>query len=189
MPPYSFEDTAEIRIVLAAFPHPRQHGAPTYDKGGKIQLRRGHGHPRNDLVTVGDVDQSVKSVGPGHDLHGILDQFPAGEREFHPLVVHGNAVAYPDNGKLQGKPSCGIDPRLHRLGDALEMHVAGDNGVEGVHHPDPGAFDLPIRIAAGLKKRAVWRPGNTLFCSIAVHMQIILSIFRNKRGTLNIPAL
>ena len=77
-------------------------------------------------------------MGGEHHLDGIGNQLPGAQGIFHPLVVHGQAVAHPDGAKGKGYAPGVADPRLHRLGDGVQMGVAGyvvalrtDHGHEG----------------------------------------------------------
>ncbi len=80
------------------------------------------------------------------------DEFPGGQGIFHALVVHGQAVADADDPELQGRAPGQAHPGGGRLGNLIQVDVAGDEFVEGIGDADEGTVDLPVRQAHGLKK-------------------------------------
>ncbi len=143
------------QVNLAVLVTAGQHGAAADEDGGDVEAQRRHEHTGHDLVAVGHQHQPVEGVGHGHDFDGITDELPGGQGVFHPLVVHGQAVADADDPEFQGRPPGQAHPGFHRLGDFVQMDVAGDEFIKSVGHPDEGLVNLPVGKAHGLKKCAV----------------------------------
>ena len=84
-------------------------------------------------------------------------------------MSHGDAVAHGDGGKLHRGASGGTDAGLHRLGDLIQVHVAGDDLVVGTDHADERPLQLLLGIAQGIEQGAVGGGGGPLFNDIAAH--------------------
>ena len=141
--------------VLAAGRVAGKHGAAGDEDRGQVQAHHGHEHAGHALVAVGDEDETVEGMGPGHDLAAVGDVVPGGQGEAHALVVHGYAVAYGDGGKFDGRAAGHADAGLDGLGYPVEMHVAGHDFVGGVHNADEGAGDLLLGQAEGVEQGSV----------------------------------
>ena len=92
-----------------------------------------------------------------------------GQRVLHALVVHGDAVADADDGELDGRAAGHADAGLDRLGDLVQMDVAGDDLVLGVGDADHGPVDLLVGEAHGLEQGAVGGFLQAFFHQVAAH--------------------
>ena len=143
-----------------------QHGAAGAEDGRDIQAGRGHKQAGHVLVAVGDHHQAVELMGHDHGLGGVGDQVPGDQGVLHAHMTHGDAVAHGDGGEHNGGAPGGPDPGLHRLGDLIQVHVAGHDLVIGADHAHQGAGELLVRIAQGVQQRTVGgalHPGLDLF--------------------------
>ena len=106
---------------------------PTRDKdGGDIQAQGGIEHAGGDFIAVGDAYQGVGSVGIGHVLDGIGDDFAGGKRVQHAAMAHGNAIIDCDGVEFLGH-SAGLTYGIgDNIADVFEVHVAGDELGIGV---------------------------------------------------------
>ncbi len=94
-------------------------------------------------------------MGGGHDFDGIGDDLAGGEGEAHPLVIHGEAVAYGDGGEFHGRAARHADARLDRFRNLAEVQVAGHHFVGGVDHADQRSPDLLAGQAERVEEGAV----------------------------------
>ena len=124
-----------------------KHRAAAHDNGGKIEPGGSHHHTGDDLVAVGDQDQSVESVRLGHNFHGVRNQLAAGQRVLHAQVIHGQAIADTDGVTLKRRPSCHTNPGLYRICDLPQMSMAGDCFVIRTDHANKGLGDFAIRMS------------------------------------------
>ena len=113
-----------------------QHGAAGDEDGGDVEARRGHDHPRNDLVAVGDQNEAVHAVGGRHGLHRIGDQLTGSQGIPHAAVSHDNPVAHADHRHQDRRSPRHIDPRLGGLGEFVQVDVTGNDLAEGIDHAD-----------------------------------------------------
>src|SRR5690606_25070726 len=67
-----------------------------------VQAQGRHQHAGGDLVAVGDAHQRVGAVSVDHVLHGVGDDFAAGQRVQHAIVAHGDAVVHGDGVEFLG---------------------------------------------------------------------------------------
>jgi hypothetical protein len=146
-----------------------QHRAAADQDGRQIQTGGSHQHARDDLVTVGDEHQRVKSVGPGHHLHRIGDQLAAGEGVFHPHVVHRQAVADADGVALKGCAASGAYAGLDCVSDLAQPRVTGNRLVVRVDHADKGLVHLPVGTPQRPEQRAMGRALDTTLDDITLH--------------------
>ncbi len=131
---HGFEDVLVLDPPSAVIP--RQHRPAGDQRHGQVHPGGRHHHAGHHLVAVGYQHQAVHGVGPGHDLHRVGDDLAAHQGVVHALVVHGQPVADPDDIELEWDPPGLIHAELHLLGDGAQVHVAGDELVERIGHPD-----------------------------------------------------
>src|SRR5260370_16180742 len=93
-----------------------------------------------------------------------------GQRGFHALMAHGDAVGHGDGAELARRGAAGGDALLHRLGLAHERNVAGGGLVPAGGDADEGLMDLLAREPHGvivgalrsalrnLRPRPAWPP-------------------------------
>ena len=143
------------------------HGAAGNDDGGNVHTGGGHDGAGHGLVAGDHQNQAVQTVGHGHALDGVGNQFTAGQRIHHSLVRHGDAVADGDGGELHRDAAGHQDALLGRIRDAAQMEVSGDDLVEGVDDTDQGlAADVLLEMAGGIEQAAgigVFDTGEDLF--------------------------
>ncbi len=158
-----------IRSTGLALKAAGQHGPAGNQDGGDVEAQGRHEHAGDDLVAVGHQDEAVHGMGRGHDLDGVGDELPGRQGIFHAGVVHGQAVADADDAELQGGAAIEAHPGLGRLGDLVQVDVAGDEFVKGIGHADNGLVDLPVGQAHGLEEGAVGIFLQALFHQVAAH--------------------
>ena len=169
-----FEDRVEIDLL--AVEQSCQHGTAGYYDRRDIEPRRGHGHAGYYLVAIGHQHQAVEGMGPGHHFHRIHYQLPGRQGVLHAYMVHGDSVADPDGGELDGQPPRGVDTRLDRVHDPAQMDMAGYYLVIRVSHPYPGPLYLPIGIARRLHQGTVRGALGTFFRLIASHYMLLFLV-------------
>ncbi len=152
-----------------------QHGAAGDKDGGHVHPGGRHEQAGDVLIAIGDHHQAVELVGQGHSLGGVGDQVPGDQGVLHAHVAHGDAVAHGDGGELHRSASGGPDAGLDRLGNLVQVHVAGDNLVVGADHPDHRPLQLLLGVAQGVEQRAVRRGGYALLHNIRAHCIYLLN--------------
>ncbi len=96
----------------------------------------------------------------GHGaFHRVGDDLATHERVVHALVVHGDAVAHPDGGNLEGHAAGHIDAGLHGLADLVKVGVPGDDVVARIDDGDEGALHLLVGDTVGLQQAPMRRAG------------------------------
>ena len=153
----------------------RQHGAAGAEDSREIQPQGGHQHTGHDLVAVGDEHQAVKGVGIGHDLHGVGNVLPGGQGVEHALVVHGDAVADADGRELDGGAAGHADAGLHRLGDLVQVHVAGNDLIFGADHADDRPVQFLLGQAQGPEQGAMGNAVYAAFHQVTSHAPLLTS--------------
>ena len=147
-----------------------QHGAAADDDCRDIDASGSHEHARHDFIAVGDHDQSVEGVAVGDGFDGVADELAAGQRVFHAVVAHGDAVADADGRKFDRRTAGGGDAQLDGFGDVPQVHVAGDDFVKGVDHANQRLLQVFVAVAHGVKQGAVGRTGASFFYYVASHI-------------------
>jgi len=85
-------------------------------------------------------------------------------------MIHGQAVAHPDHIELERYAPGLVDPVLDLLGDPPQVHVPGDELVQGVGYADErSATQVGPVHSRGPEERAVGRPGGPLGHAVATH--------------------
>ena len=113
-----------------------QHGAAADDDCRDIDASGSHEHARYDFIAVGNHDQAVEGVAVGDGFDGVADELAAGQRVFHAVVAHGDAVADADGRKFDRRTAGGGDAQLDGFGDFPQVHMAGNDFVKGVDYAD-----------------------------------------------------
>ncbi len=108
-------------------------------------------------------------MGHVHGLHAVADQFPAGQGIFHADMAHGNAVTDADGRHQDGSAAGHAHTGLDRIGQFVQVHVAGYDLTVGGHHADERAVQFLGRVAQGIEQAAVGRAFRAFFDIIAVH--------------------
>ena len=68
------------------------HGATRDENCRNVEAKCGIQHARGDLVTVGNADDGISSMGITHILHRVCDDLTARQGIEHAVVAHGNTV-------------------------------------------------------------------------------------------------
>ena len=125
---------------LAAVHFAGEHRAAADKDGRNVEPCRRHEEAGDVFVAVGDHDECVKSVCHCHRLGRIGDEVAGDKGVLHPLVAHGDAVTHCDCWEHGRGAACHRDAEPNRLGDLVDVHMAGDNLVVGAHDADEGAL-------------------------------------------------
>ena len=176
---YGLEHVAEAGAA-AILQAPCKHRPAGAKEGGNIDARRGHQEAGHIFIAVWNHDEPVKLVGERHGLGGIGDEVARDKRILHANVPHGDAVAHGDGGEQHGGASGCAHAGLDRFGDLVEIHVPGDNFVEGGHNADQRAANFLFRIAERVKQAAVRRALHAGFDVIGKHVLILVLICVKK---------
>ena len=153
----------------------RQHGAAADHNAGNVESGCRHQHPRHHFITVGNQDQPVKSRSHGYRLNGVSDEFPTGQRVFHPRMSHRNAVAYADSRKFKGRSPGGHHTQLGCRRDIPQMNVPGNHFVKGITDADQRFCQIFRAISHGMEQGTMRTSSGTFFYNIASHIRPILS--------------
>ena len=146
-----------------------QHGAAGYEYGRYVDTGCRHQQTGHVLVTVGDHDQTVKTVGLGHALGGVGDQVPGDQRILHADVSHGNAVTY-SNGREHNRCAAGHgNAQLDRLGDLVQVHVAGNDLIIRTYDTDQRPFPLLFGVTKRVEQASCRCLRDTVFYRITLH--------------------
>ena len=143
------------QAALSAVDPAGQHGTAGYKDGGNIDPGSCHQKSGDVLVTVGNHDEAVKTVGFSHALRGIRDQITGDEGIFHADMSHGDTVADSNRGEHDGHSACHCDTHLDRLGNFVQVHVSGDDLIIGTYDTDHRASSLFLGVAEGVEKAAM----------------------------------
>ena len=124
------------------------HRSARDENGGNVQAQRRIEHARGDFIAVGDAHQGVGSVGIGHVLDGIGDDFARRQRVEHAAVSHGDAIIDSDGIEFL-RYAAGL---AYGVGDDIanvfKVYVAGDELGIGVGNGDD-RFAKVIFLGAG----------------------------------------
>ena len=131
--------------------------------------------PGTIFVAVGHEDQAVQLVGHEHGLDAVADELAGGEGILHAHMAHGDAIADTNGRDEDGRTACRLDTGLDRIGDLIQIHVAGHDLAVGADHADEGALQLFGGVAQGVKQAAV-RGALRAFGHV-VTSHVILSLF------------
>ncbi len=137
------------RLDLARF-----HRAAGHEHDRDVQAHRGHQHPRGDLVAVRDADHGVGAVRVDHVFHRVRDEFARRQRIQHAAVTHGDAVVHGDGVEFFGDAAGGFDFLGHQRAQVAQVHVAGDELRERVHHGDDRLAEVAVLHAGGAPQGA-----------------------------------
>ncbi len=138
-----------VPLHLAGF-----HRAAGNEDHGDVEAHRRHQHAWGDLVAVGDAHHGIGAVAVHHVFHAVGDQVAAGQRIQHAAMAHGDAVIDGNGVELLGHAAGGLDLAGHHLAQILEVHMAGHELGEGVHHGDDGLAEIAILHAGGAPQGA-----------------------------------
>ena len=155
----------------------RQHRSAGYKDRRDINARRCHQKAGDVLVTVGDHDKSVKTVGSCHTLGGIRDQVSCDQGILHSDVSHRDAVANSDRGKYNRHAACHCNAELDSLRDLIEIHMSGYDLIVGADDSDHRASSLLFRIAESIEETSVRCLGDTLFYAVTFHFISFPSLY------------
>src|SRR5690606_19017411 len=101
-----------------------------------------------------DAHQRVGAVGVGHVLHGVGDDFAAGQRIQHAVVAHGDAIVHGDGVEFLGHAAGLLDLAGDQLAHVLQMHVAGHELGDGVGGGDDRLLEVLVLHAGGAPRGA-----------------------------------
>ena len=108
-------------------------------------------------------------MGHGHCLGGVGNQVTGNQGVLHAHVAHGDAVAHGNGGELHGGAAGGTDSSLDRLGNLVQVHVAGDDLIVGTDHADEGTLQFLLGVAQGVEQGAVGGGGGAFLNDITAH--------------------
>ena len=97
------------------------------ENGGDVHAHHAHQHAGHDFVAIGDADHAVETMGLEHRLDRVGDHFPAGQRIFHSVVAHGDAVVHADGVEYERHAARLADALFDVIPHLIEMHVAGND--------------------------------------------------------------
>ena len=106
------------------------------------------------LWLMGDVER-VTAHG---ELGGVGNHLTAHQRGAHSARAHGDAVGNDDGVELDRRSSRRFDALRGMLSEVAQMHVAGSDRREAVHHGDQRLRDDLGVEAGGVKHGARGRP-------------------------------
>ncbi len=69
-------------------------------------------------------------------------------------MAHGNAVVHGDGVELFGHTTGRLNLARHQLAEVFQMHVAGHELGERIHHGNDGFVEIAIFHAGGTPQRA-----------------------------------
>ena len=79
-----------------------------------------------------------------HVLDRIGDEVPGWQAVEHAVVAHGDTVVHGDGIELFGDATCCLDLTRNQLSEVFEMHVAGHELGERIHHRNDGLLKVLI---------------------------------------------
>ena len=109
-----------------------------------IEPHGGVQHTGGDLVAIGNTDHGIGAVRVDHVLHRIGDKIPGRQAIEHAVVAHGNTVVHGNGVELFGDAASRFDLTRHQLPQIFEVHVAGHELGERIHHRDDGLLKVLI---------------------------------------------
>ena len=120
-----------------------------------VQSGSSHQKSRYILITVGNHNKTVKTMGNSHTFCGICDQISCYKRVFHSNVSHGNTIAY-SNCREHNRRTAGHSyTKLYSLCDFIQIHMSGNNFIVGTNNTDQRAFTLFLCITKCVKQTSV----------------------------------
>ncbi len=115
-----------------------------------------HQHSRNDLVAVGDADQTIEAMRRNHRLDAVGDQLPRRQREMHSGMAHRDAVVDADGVELERHPARGSHRVLDHPGKPLQVRVTRHDVHVRIAHRDERLVE--VGRVEDLSRRAQQRP-------------------------------
>ena len=106
----------------------------------------------------------------GHRFDGVADEFAAGQRKFHSLMPHGDAVADSDGRKFQRRSSGEEHAAFCRLSHAVQKEMSRNQLILCVDDADERAVDLFSDISHSVKKGTYRRSAGSLLDFVTVHL-------------------
>ena len=117
----------------------------TGDKNGRdVDPGGSHQHSRDNLVTVGDENQSIKRMGCCHDLDGISDDLTACQRVFHPCMTHCNTITYPNDRERDWVSPSLAYPALYSVDNSIKVNMSWDDLIGPIHDTNDRHVDFTI---------------------------------------------
>ena len=105
---------------------PGQHRPPATEDGWYIYPDDAHEHAGYDFVTVRYQDKAVQEISISQNLHGIGDEFAAGQIIPHTRSALINAFTKRNGTKLKRYAASTADTGLYRPGDIIQMGMPGE---------------------------------------------------------------
>ena len=154
---------------LAAGRSPRLHGTARDEHGRHVDPHRSHEHPGHDLVAIRDADHAVEHVSLDHRLDTVGDQLARGERVFHAVVPHRDAVVHADRVEQEWHAARGAHAFLDEVAHGLKMDMPGNDIDVAVADRDERL--VPVRLAdpGGTQQTAVSGPGVASLDGVGTH--------------------
>ena len=104
-----------------------------------------------------------------HCLGGIGDQVARHQRILHAHVTHGNTVTNCNGGEHNGRTARHGNTKSHRLGDLIQIHMAGNDLVIRADNTDQRSVQLFTGQAQCAVKRTVRRVVGAVYDCIFNH--------------------
>ena len=154
---------------------------------GAFSRAHRHHHARQGLVAAGEADQRIVGVAAHHGLDAVGNDLARQQREFHALVLHGDAVGDRDGAEFPRRAAGFGDAALGEFRLAGEAHVAGrhlpfrrhhadhrpgDRRAVQPHRPHEGAVGDPVE-AVGRDARAQFAVGGPAGCRRSLSVRAV----------------
>ena len=124
-------------LRLASF-----HGTAGDEYGGNVETQGCHQHTGGDLVTVGNADQGVGTMGVDHVLDRIGDDLARGQTVEHAVMAHGNAIVHSNGVEFLGYTTGGFNLAAHQLAQILQVNVTGYELGKGIGDCNDGLLEV-----------------------------------------------
>ena len=144
-----------VEVDRAAVEMAGEHGAAADHDRRHVEPHGGHEHAGHDLVAARHQHELVERVRDRHRLDRVGDQFAAGQRVEHALVVHGDAVADAHHAELERRAAGRAHAGLDGVDDRAQVHVAGHDLAERVGDADERPLHLGVADAEGAQQRTM----------------------------------
>ncbi len=94
-------------------------------------------------------------MGHGHGLHGVRDEFAAGQRIAHAQVPHGDAIVHRDGVELERNATCLAHGVLDHGREGVQVDVARHDVGVGIGDADERLAEVLVLDARGPQQAAM----------------------------------